>query len=75
MKIGIFGDSFGQHCMHLKSPQVSLEEEIKRKAWWDYLSETYSIELTNHSVSGSSLYYSYHEFLKYHQNYDFQCYP
>ena len=71
MKIGIFGDSFSQHCMHLQFPQVSLEEQAKRRAWWDYLSEIDGIELTNHSVSGSSLYYSYHEFLKYHQNYDY----
>ena len=58
IKIGIFGDSF-----------ASLKfEENTTPTWVDILSEKYDI--TNHAISGSTLYYSIEEIKKHHTHYD-----
>lgn len=61
MKIGIFGDSFGE-----KSPHAFETEESK--AWPTYISEEFDTD--NHCASGSSFYYSANLFLKTHNSYD-----
>ena len=60
MKIGIFGDSFGDKS---RVPETSTS-----KAWTTYIAEEFDID--NHCVSGSSFYYSAKLFLKTHHLYD-----
>lgn len=56
MKIGIFGDSFASLKLN------------PTPTWVDILSKKYDI--TNHSVSGSNLYYSVEQIKKFHLEYD-----
>ena len=70
MKIGIFGDSFGQHNTYLIHPQFSTDEAKSRKAWWDYLSDD-GFKIENNCMSGSSLYYAYVQFKKFYRSYDY----
>jgi len=57
MKIGIFGDSFGEE--HKKNPSMS---------WWEYVSQYHSV--TNFSVGGSDLYYSIKQLGKHQFEFD-----
>lgn len=65
MKIGIFGDSFGDRGQGINgySPETATS-----KAWPTYISEEFDI--TNHCISGSSLYHSAKLFLETHHLYD-----
>lgn len=63
MKIAIFGDSYG-HSFDLKE----FEEINDAVAWTDILSNKYVV--SNFSMSGSGVYFSFSEFKKYHSNYD-----
>lgn len=57
MKVAIFGDSYGEK--RLENPTDS---------WMDILSQNYTID--NFSVGGSSLYFSYTNFVQNHEKYD-----
>jgi len=57
MKIGIFGDSFGEE--HKKN---------HTKSWWEYVSYNYQIE--NFSLGGSDIYYSVSKIKKLHEKFD-----
>lgn len=59
MKIAIYGDSWGS--LYLNEPHSYL-------GWPEILANQPDVEVTNFSVVGSSLYYSYKEFIK---NYKF----
>jgi len=61
MKIGIFGDSFGEKA-------TNVPETATSKAWTTYLSQEFDVD--NHSACGSSFYYSVDLFLKNHHFYD-----
>lgn len=60
MKIGIFGDSFGEKSY--------VPETATSKAWTTYIAEEFDID--NYCVSGSSFYYSAKLFLTNHHLYD-----
>jgi hypothetical protein len=70
MKIGIFGDSFACHNPYLLEPWVSKEQATERKSWIDYIEIEKNINVANHAVRGSGLYYSYAQFKKYQRTYD-----
>lgn len=58
MKIAIFGDSFAH-----------TEPFLEHKAWYQKLREK-GYDITVFSKTGSSLWYSYNEFVKYQKNFD-----
>ena len=58
MKIAIYGDSFA----------IDEENTPRKNSWVDHLSNHYDV--VNYAKQGSSLYYSYKEFLRTHQYYD-----
>lgn len=61
MKIAIYGDSWGS---------LGLNEPHSYLGWPEILANQLNVEVTNFSVVGSSLYYSYKEFIKNHKFYD-----
>ena len=61
MKIAIFGDSWASE---------GLDEPHRYLGWPEILSKQPGYEVANFAVPGSSLYYSYKEFLENHKNYD-----
>lgn len=61
MKIAIYGDSWASEGLH---------EPHKYLGWPEILAKQPEYKITNFSVSGSSLYFSYKEFLENHKNYD-----
>ena len=61
MKIGIFGDSWASEF---------LDEPHNYLGWPEILAKQPGYEVTNFAVPGSSLYYSYKEFLENYKNYD-----
>lgn len=61
MKIAIYGDSWGS---------LGLNEPHSYLGWPEILANQPDVEVTNFSVVGSSLYYSYKEFIKNHKFYD-----
>lgn len=61
MKIAIYGDSWGS---------LGLDQPHSYLSWPEILSNQPGTEVTNFSVIGSSLYYSYKEFIKNHKFYD-----
>lgn len=67
MKIGIFGDSWA-HVPELKFLQPWQEFMASAKSWPEYLSS--SFDVTNHAISGSSLYYSLQQYKKARHDYD-----
>lgn len=64
MKIGIFGDSYGD--------TADRECNEKSNSWINHLANINNKELdvTNYCLSGSSFYYSIQLFLKHHHHYD-----
>lgn len=70
MKIGIFGDSYSCNNPFLHADYIGLEEATARKSWIDHIEIEKNIRVANHSVRGSSLYYSYSQFKKYQRTYD-----
>jgi len=64
MKIGIFGDSFGDDYSVWPNPYTSVGP-----SWIDYL-KSQNIEIDNFSCGGTGLYFSYQQFIKYYQKYD-----
>lgn len=61
MKIGIFGDSFGDKASNVPETETS-------KAWASYIGQEFDTD--NHCACGSSFYYSANLFLKTHHMYD-----
>ena len=61
MKIAIYGDSWGSLGLNLPHSYLG---------WPEILANQPSIEVTNFSITASSLYYSYKEFIKNHKFYD-----
>lgn len=61
MKIAIYGDSWGS---------LGLNEPHSYLGWPEILANQPDVEVTNFSITGSSLYYSYKEFIKNHKFYD-----
>lgn len=61
MKIAIYGDSWGS---------LWLNQPHGYPGWSEILANQPRLEVTNFSVVGSSLYYSYKEFIKNHKFYD-----
>ena len=61
MKIAIYGDSWASE---------GLNEPHNYLGWPEIITNQPGYEVTNFAVPGSSLYYSYKEFLKNHKNYD-----
>ena len=60
MKVAIFGDSFGEDKMM----------KYTYPGWPTFLKEKYKIEIDNYALSGSSMFFSYRNFLKYYNDYD-----
>lgn len=60
--IGIFGDSYTNSAS-------DFEDHLQ---WWEYLNEYCDKEckIDNYGVAGSSLYFSYQNFIKHHEKYD-----
>lgn len=63
MKIAVFGDSYA-HNFELKE----FEQNNDAVSWVEILAKKYDV--TNYAMSGSSVYYSFCEFQKYHSEYD-----
>jgi len=61
MKIAIYGDSWGS---------LGLNEPHSYLGWPEILANQPDVKVTNFSVVGSSLYYSYKQFIKNHSSYD-----
>ncbi len=61
MKIAIYGDSWGS---------LGLNEPHSYLGWPEILADQPNVEVTNFSVVGSSLYYSYKQFIKNHSFYN-----
>ena len=61
MKIAIYGDSWASEF---------LNEPHNYLGWPEIIAKQSGYEVTNFAVPGSSLYFSYREFLKNHKNYD-----
>jgi hypothetical protein len=64
MKIGIFGDSFGDDYNMWPDPYSGVGP-----SWIDYL-RNQNIEIDNYSCGGSSLFYGYQKFISTYQEYD-----
>ena len=64
LKVGIFGDSYSDPIRHGHDNFRELDE----LGWPNLLKRKYEIGL--HAIAGSSVFYSYQEFLKYHEKYD-----
>jgi hypothetical protein len=61
MKIGVFGDSYAEHC-------ASNPNHLQ---WWQYVQQQCSdIEIDNYGVAGSSLYYTWKQFQNNQHKYD-----
>jgi hypothetical protein len=61
MKIAIYGDSWASEGLNVSHNYLG---------WPEILAKQSGYEVTNFAVPGSSLYFSYKEFLKNHKNYD-----
>lgn len=61
MKLGIFGDSFARSNHFPGNFNTTLP-------WYEILKDRF--EISNHGLLGTSFYYSYIQFEKYHSNYD-----
>lgn len=59
MKLGIFGDSYA--CGHKQSQHFH---------WYNLLAEKLEYEVQTHGLGATSTFYSYNEFLNYHEKYD-----
>jgi hypothetical protein len=59
IKLGIFGDSYAD-------PRTG---ELGDRSWIDFITDTGLYEIKNLSFTGSSLWYSYDQFLKNHHNF------
>ena len=70
MKIGIFGDSYSCNNPYLHSNYIGATEAAARKSWIDHIEIEKKTRVANHSMMGSSLYYSYSQFKKYQRTYD-----
>lgn len=68
MKIAIYGDSFGNHCLE-DFPGDNID---RGKAWVELLADKYQV--TNFSHPGSSLFYSYKIFLENNKNFDYNIF-
>jgi hypothetical protein len=64
MKIGIFGDSFGDDYNMWPDPYSGVGH-----SWVDYL-RSHNLEIDNYSCGGASLFYSYQKFISTYQEYD-----
>jgi hypothetical protein len=64
MKIGIFGDSFGDDSNLWPDPYSGVGP-----SWIDYL-RNQNIEIDNYSCGGASLFYSYQRFISTYKEYD-----
>jgi hypothetical protein len=64
MKIGVFGDSFGDDYTLWPNPYTEVGS-----SWIDYLRDQ-NIEVDNFSSGGTSLYYSYQRFISNYTEYD-----
>jgi hypothetical protein len=64
MKIGIFGDSFGDDYNLWPTPYIDVGP-----SWVDYL-RSQNIEIDNYCSAGSCLFYSYQNFISNYQKYD-----
>jgi len=64
MKIGVFGDSFGDDFRNWPDPYTGVGA-----SWVDYLRDQ-NIEVDNYSCGGTGLYYSYQKFITQFQEYD-----
>ena len=70
MKIGIFGDSYSCNNPLLHADFVGEELSAAKKSWIDHIELEKKTRVANHSMMGSSLYYSYSQFKKYQRTYD-----
>jgi hypothetical protein len=64
LKVGIFGDSYADPIRHGHDNF----RELDAIGWPNLLKNNYEVGL--HALAGSSIYYSYQEFLKHHEKYD-----
>ena len=64
MKIGIFGDSFGDDYNMWPNPYSGVGP-----SWIDYL-RSHDLEIENYSCGGTGLYFSYQRFMTHYQKYD-----
>jgi hypothetical protein len=64
LKVGIFGDSYADPIRHGHDNFRELDDI----GWPNLLQNNYEVGL--HAIAGSSIYYSYQEFLKHHEKYD-----
>jgi hypothetical protein len=64
LKVGIFGDSYADPIRHGHDNFRELDDI----GWPNLLRNKYEVGL--HALAGSSIYYSYQEFLKHHEKYD-----
>jgi len=64
LKVGIFGDSYADPIRHGHDNFRELDDI----GWPNLLQNNYEVGL--HALAGSSIYYSYQEFLKHHEKYD-----
>lgn len=62
MKIGIFGDSYADENIH--------RNIAKYPSWVELLKDNKNFEVCSFGMSGTSLYYSYTQFLKNHEQFD-----
>jgi hypothetical protein len=62
MKIGIFGDSYADEDIH--------NDIAKYPSWVKLLRSNKHFEINSFGMSGTSLYYSYKQFLNNHKNFD-----
>ena len=64
LKVGMFGDSYADPIRHGHDNFRELDDI----GWPNLLRNKYEVGL--HALAGSSIYYSYQEFLKHHEKYD-----
>jgi len=70
MKIAIYGDSFGNHCLE----NFPGDSRYRGLGWPEILNNQKDYEVTNFSCSGSSLFYSYKLFLENNKNFDYNIF-
>lgn len=68
MKIAIYGDSFGNFCLN----NIPGDTVDRGKAWVELLAENFDV--TNFSVPGSSVFYSYDLFRKRNKEFDYNIF-
>ena len=64
LKVGIFGDSYADPISHGHDNF----KDMDKLGWPNLLKSNYEVGL--HGKTGSSIFYSYQQFLKYHEQYD-----